>query len=111
MIRRAGRDNIDDLITLRKADLIAHGKIDNKLDLVCHLEKRISRMKNEDMAIDINDLAIDGKKVMKIMEIRPGPEVGKVLRKLLEVIIDNPGLNSEDNLIEVLKGFRKDIEV
>ena len=111
LIRRAGRDNIDDLIMLRKADIIAHGKIEKKLDLICHLEQRILKMKNEDIAIDLNDLAIDGKKVMKIMEICPGPEVGKILRKLLDLIIDDPELNSEDSLIEILKGFRKDIEV
>ncbi len=102
LIRRAGRENMDDLLLLRKADIIAHGRADDKLDLLGHLEKRILKIKNENTAIDVNDLAVDGKKVMDIMGINPGPDVGKVLRRLLEIVIENPELNTEDRLIAIL---------
>ena len=110
LIRRAGRENIGDLLLLRKADIIAHGRTDYKLELLLHLEKRISKIKNENTAIDVNDLAIDGKKVMDIMGLGPGPGVGKVLRKLLEITIENPELNTEDGLTAILHESGKDLK-
>ena len=111
LIRKAGRAYIGDLLALRKADILAHGTTENSLLLIEDLEKRISGMMNEDTVIDVTDLAVDGKKVMDIMGLGQGQEVGKVLRKLLELITDNPELNSEDRLTEILIGLRKDMEV
>ena len=107
LIRRAGWDNIHELLILRKADIIAHGTDDNKMDLMVHLEERIEKMKIAKASIDINDLALDGKKVMDIMGLDPGPEVGNILSKLLELIIDDPELNSEDKLTDILNKFRQ----
>ncbi|MBN2419332.1 MAG: HD domain-containing protein, partial [Deltaproteobacteria bacterium] len=108
LIKRAGWDNIDELLELRKADIIAHGYIDDKLDLINHLEQRIEKMRKEKISISITDLAIDGKKVMDIMGIEPGPGVGKILGKLLELVIDDPELNSERYLSDILSEFKKD---
>ena len=107
LIKRTGWDNVYELLALRKADIIAHGVIDNKLDLMTHLEQRIDKMRNDSMSIDISDLAIDGKKVMELLKIEPGPEVGEALRRVLEFVIDNPELNSEDRLAEIIKQFRQ----
>ena len=52
---------------------------------------------------DHSDLAVDGKKVMEVLGIPPGPEVGKALDFLLEKITDQPGLNTENALINILK--------
>ena len=106
LIRRAGRDNIDELLTLRKADIIAHGFTDNKLKLIAHLEQRIEQMKNDNISLEITDLAIDGEKVMDVMKLEPGPEVGKVLGSLLELVTDNPELNSEEKLVDILIRYR-----
>lgn len=107
LIRRAGWDNIDELLILRKADIIAHGTDDKKIGLIDHLIQRIAEMKNANASIDITDLAIDGKKVMDILGLDPGPEVGEALDKLLELIIDNPDLNSEEKLTDILNNFRE----
>lgn len=101
-IRRAGWDNIDELLILRKADIIAHGTNDNKQDIIEHLGQRIEKMKNDNMSIDIADLALDGKRVMEIMGLDPGPAVGKILRRLLELITDNPELNTKERLTDIL---------
>ncbi len=108
LINRAGVKNIDYLIALRKADIIAHGKNDDTLDLIIHLEQRISEMKNDIRSFDISGLALDGKKVMDILGIGPGPDVGTFLRKLLELTIDNPDINSAEKLTEILIGLDRD---
>ena len=107
LIRRAGRENIDELLTLRKADIIAHGVADDKLELITHLGQRIEKMKNNNASIDIIDLAIDGKKVMNILGLQSGPEVGGILHRLLEHVIDDPELNTEEKLTDILVNYRK----
>ncbi len=103
LIRRSGWENIDNLLVLKKADIIAHGIADNRLELLDHLESRIEIMRSENASVDISDLAIDGKRIMEITGISPGPEVGKTLKKLLEMVLDDPGLNTEDRLTEIVK--------
>ncbi len=110
LIRRAGRNNIDELLTLRKADIIAHGFTDNKLDLFTHLEQRIERMKNDNISTDFTHLAIDGKKVMDVLGLKPGPEVGKILERLLELVIDSPEYNCAEKLVDILNNFRQNPE-
>lgn len=108
LIRRAGRENMADLITLRRADIIAHGINDAKLDLINHLEKRVSEIKNS-VLTDTADLALSGKKVMDILGIGPGPGVGKALNMLLDLIVDNPDMNKEEILTQKLMEYRERI--
>jgi hypothetical protein len=52
------------------------------------------------------DLALDGKRVMAILGIGAGPEVGDALMRLLDIVIENPDMNSEEILTEKLKEMR-----
>ena len=51
--------------------------------------------------IEIGDLAIDGSDLQKL-GIR-GPAVGKMLRSLLESVINDPSVNSREKLLEAVK--------
>ena len=52
--------------------------------------------------IEISDLAIDGNDLKKLGIT--GPAVGVTLRKLLEVVINQPGKNTRDELIAIVNG-------
>lgn len=108
LIRRAGMESIGDLLLLKKADIIAHGKVDLNTDPIDHLEARINKIKKDNTSINISDLAISGKKIMDTLDLAPGPDVGNILEKLLEIIIDNPEFNSEEKLTGILQAFRKE---
>jgi tRNA nucleotidyltransferase (CCA-adding enzyme) len=49
--------------------------------------------------VDLRDLAVDGDDLRQV-GIAPGPELGKILSKLLELVIENPSLNTYDQLLE-----------
>ena len=49
------------------------------------------------------DLKINGNDVMKVTGLKPGKEVGEVLTKLLDMVIDNPELNEKETLIKLAK--------
>jgi hypothetical protein len=48
--------------------------------------------------ISVKMLKIDGKKIMEINNIPPGPKVGLILNALMEEVLENPDLNTEDYL-------------
>jgi tRNA nucleotidyltransferase (CCA-adding enzyme) len=48
--------------------------------------------------VDLRDLAVDGDDLRQA-GITPGPELGKILSSLLEVVIEDPGLNTRDRLL------------
>jgi hypothetical protein len=93
-------------LRFRRADLIAHGIRDDKLDLFSHLEERIQGIMRRPFAGKRGDLAIDGHRVMQILELKPGPRVGQVLGMLFEKVTDEPGLNREEKLVALLRQMK-----
>ena len=57
--------------------------------------------------ISVGMLKIDGKKLMEVTREVPGPKIGFVLHALLEEVLDDPKLNTEEYLnnraIELIK--------
>jgi tRNA nucleotidyltransferase (CCA-adding enzyme) len=51
----------------------------------------------------VRDLAVDGRDVMRVLGIPPGPEVGAVLGSLLERVLEDPGFNRRETLIAELE--------
>lgn len=50
--------------------------------------------------LDISSLAIDGKQVMTALDIKPGPQLGRILAALLSRVIEEPTLNTREKLLE-----------
>lgn len=99
-IKRVGVENIEDLFLLRKADRVANGKkkgFDTKLqELYLRIKKELSKK----TVLDLKDLAVNGNDVMRVLNIPPGPTVGRILQQLLNLVIENPSLNTRSNLLK-----------
>lgn len=54
-------------------------------------------------ALSVGDLMVSGRDVMEVLGIGPGPQVGAVLRRLFEEVLDNPSLNSREQLLSRLR--------
>ncbi len=112
LIIRVGKENIDDLLLLWKADRLAHGtespeKINEDFNI---LKKKISSSLSNFDVMSVKDLAIGGEEIMKIMGIGPGPVVGKLLRQLLEEVIKDPSRNNPRDLIAMVEKIKEDHE-
>ena len=55
--------------------------------------------------IEISDLAIDGDDLQQLGV--SGPALGVTLRKLLEVVINQPGMNTREQLLAIVKSESK----
>ena len=103
LIRRVGADHVMDLILFRRADLMAHGRGQGAMKTLQELEARVkTQLESPPGVFSTRDLAIDGHAVMKYLGLSPGPEVGRVLRELMEAVTDRPGLNTKEGLEALL---------
>jgi len=103
LIKRIGADAMEDFLTFRKADILAHGKESGGQELLAELEDRIQRQLATSPPIHLSDLAIDGNTIMKATGLSPGPAVGKVLDQLNSIVLDHPHWNSKKKLLEIIK--------
>ncbi len=108
-MRKVGVENIDDLFELRIADRVGNGSREGLPQPIHYLRKRIEKIIDEENAITVRDLKINGNILMNSFDLKPGPVIGKVLNELLEMVLDEPERNEGDLLLdkasEVLKSF------
>ncbi|MFO0617091.1 MAG: HD domain-containing protein [Polyangiaceae bacterium] len=99
-LRRVGPDLAPDLYALGRADALGKGlDASESLGLIERLEARGARLIAEGAALSTRDLALRGNDLMAELALRPGPVIGKLLDRLLEVVTDDPTLNERGALL------------
>ena len=102
-LARIGPAELPALWALRRADLAARGKlVEEGLDNQAAAEARFAEELGRASALRIGDLAIGGEDVMRELAIAPGQQVGQVLARLLDKVLDDPKLNTRQGLIRLL---------
>ncbi|MCL1818623.1 MAG: hypothetical protein FWG35_06805, partial [Spirochaetaceae bacterium] len=106
-IIRVGRDNLEDLFTLRGAD--AYGMTGSFPDprSLEELRGRIAKIFAEEEALGLKDLALDGGDIIKTLGLPTGPLIGKILNFLLEAVLEDPAMNTREQLLTIAKNFYK----
>ena len=56
--------------------------------------------------VSLKTLAVTGKDLMREMGMQPGPEIGLILKKLLDLVIEDPSLNEKEILIKAAEEFQ-----
>jgi tRNA nucleotidyltransferase (CCA-adding enzyme) len=103
LVRRLEPEHIQDFFSFSRADLLAHGRPSRRVRILSDLERSAYRIIKKPLALETRQLAIDGKKVMEIFALPPGPKVGKILEFLMERVTDHPEMNTEKKLIAMLE--------
>ena len=98
-LKRVGEENVEDLFKLRLADATSNPKTAFRPDEIAKLQEHISKVRQEDMALKITDLDIDGND-LKTLGVEPGPKMKEILNKLLDMVIEDPLLNRKEKLLE-----------
>ena len=105
IVARVGKDNVWDLMDLRACDRIGMGRPKEDPYRLRKYHAMIDEATRDPISVGM--LNIDGKKIMEVTGEIPGPKIGFVLHALLEEVLDNPKLNTEDYLnkraIELIK--------
>ena len=107
-VARVGRDRLDDLLALRRADQVGrygaahHGRLTPRL---VALASRVDAVMAQSEALAVRDLAVNGNDLMDELDLAPGPVLGVLLRELLEAVLDDPTLNRRDVLLTIAANF------
>jgi putative nucleotidyltransferase with HDIG domain len=99
-IRRVGKENINDMIMLRIGDRKGGGSKTTSWRLM-EFQKRIGEQLFEPM--EVRDMVVNGRDVMEILEIKPGPKIGQVLSTLFEEVLEDTSKNNKEYLVSRIK--------
>lgn len=69
------------------------------------LEKLYREMKKNTPS-NTRQLAVTGNDIMQFLNLNPGPEVGRIKQQLFEKVLDDPGLNTYENLKNLCLSMR-----
>jgi len=101
-IRRCGASAIEDLLDLRAADNVGSGLAPDA-DGLESLRARCREQLEARVALDLAGLAANGGDLMEALEIPAGPAVGRLLDRLLEMVLVDPMLNDRSRLLTLAR--------
>jgi len=96
MIVNVGQENIWDLMNLRICDRIGTGRPKENPYRLRKYKAMIEEALRDPISVKM--LKIDGKGVMEVTKIPPGPKIGAILQALFGEVLDDPKLNNEGHL-------------
>ena len=105
LVANVGKENVWDLINLRGCDRIGTGRPKENPYRLRKYQAMIEEVMRDPISVSM--LKIDGKKIMEILDISPGPKIGNILNSLLEEVLEDPSLNTEEYLEKRTMGLSK----
>ena len=100
-IVNVGIDRMEMQLKVRRADILAQSDYgrEGKLEYLQELEDKYRKIIADGDCLQIKDLKITGKDLIHY-GIEPGPLLGKILKELLEDVLEEPSRNNVDYLIK-----------
>jgi len=101
-VRKVGLENVPDILDLRIGDRLGGGAKETSWRLE-EFKKRLIEVQKQPFTV--RDLKITGYDVMKELDIKPGPKVGKILEKLFNDVVEKRIENEKKILLKRVKDF------
>ncbi|MEN9649183.1 MAG: hypothetical protein RL094_150 [Candidatus Parcubacteria bacterium] len=96
MVANVGEESIWDLINLRICDRIGTGRPKENPYRFRKYQAMIEQVLRDPVTVGM--LKIDGKRLMDVTHVTPGPKIGFILHALLEEVLEDPALNTVEYL-------------
>lgn len=98
LLKRAGKENIKELLELRICDRKGSGVPKARPYRLRHLEYVISKVSKDPISVQM--LKINGNDIIKTLKIKPSRKIGLVLNALLAEVLENPKNNKKEWLLK-----------
>src|SRR5688572_11741590 len=100
-LRRVTPELVPDLYLLNEADVRGKGRdCSPDLEALAGLKLHVERVLAAGAALTTRDLAVDGRVLMQELGMQPGPDLGRILRALLDEVVEDPSKNQRETLLE-----------
>lgn len=96
-IRRIGVENVKDMMDLRVGDRLGGGTQTAESWRLKLFKKKVEEQL-QPAPFSINDLAVDGNDIMKLLNIKPSKKIGEILQKLFEEVDEDLEKNNKEFL-------------
>lgn len=99
-----GEECFPDMFSFNRADVLAQSehKREEKLHFLDELEAAYNEFRAKGECISLKDLKVKGKDLIEA-GVEPGPEIGKQLKYMLEMVLEDPSKNDRDFLLAQIK--------
>lgn len=106
VVNKLGNIHWKDLYRVKLADSKANiwkgpYPFNNVKDDIARVEKALNTKSQN----KFNELAIDGKELIDELNLKPGPIIGQLKSHLLELILDEPELNTKEKLLSISQEY------
>jgi|ADurb_Cas_02_Slu_FD_contig_121_163720_length_4502_multi_3_in_0_out_0_2 tRNA nucleotidyltransferase (CCA-adding enzyme) len=101
LIRRVGPNNIDNLFELQLADIKGSALSGRDVNRIYSIRNRCWEVLSRREPLTSHDLDISGYDLMPLFAT--GREMGEAMEYLLDQVVDNPALNTRENLLALIK--------
>jgi tRNA nucleotidyltransferase (CCA-adding enzyme) len=102
LINRVGKDLVRDLFVLQRADALGSFSSEIRLEEIDKVEEKTIAILESKVPLSIKELAVDGKDLIQKFSLKPGKEIGDMLKFLLDKVLENPELNSKEKLLAII---------
>lgn len=111
LINKLGEDLIPKFMRLTFADRLAHRLNDTRFSIenIDSGKKKLINLSINPTPMKIKDLAVNGKDLIAVGLI--GKEIGDTLNYMLELVLENPELNTKDYLLSIAKDKVKEYQI
>ena len=103
-LKNVGKDYINDALILKKA-LVESSSL-SSFDNIEKIEREIETILKEKQPLSLKELDINGNDLLA-NGFEKGASLGIILKKLLDVVLENPNKNKKDELLKIAKNWRK----
>lgn len=100
-VNRVGTELFPLLLEVKEADTLGQSEYrrEEKLNYIKEYKKLFEKVMREEQCVKKSDMKIKGKDLIAL-GMKPGKELGEVLDRLFEIVLDEPEKNTKENLIE-----------
>lgn len=100
-VNKIGEDAFPLLFEVKKADILAQSEYmrEDKLTRLERWQQLYQKILEKGQCVSLKTLAVTGSDLIAI-GMRPGKEIGEMLRQLLELVLENPESNTKELLLE-----------
>jgi len=107
-MRKVSLENVDDILDLREGDRLGSGARQTSWRLE-EMKKRMIGQLNQ--PLEVTDLVLNGKDLMKNFDLKPGKVLGEILEFLFEKVLEDASLNTRKKLLRLSEEYLKSIEI
>ena len=108
-ILKVGEEIFPLLYDIKKADIAAQSdyKREEKAGKLEQVYEAYAEVLEKNQCVSLKTLAVTGKDLITQAGMQTGPELGRVLEKLLQEVIEDPELNTKETLLEMALKYKK----